>query len=135
MGRAVVVVGAGAAGMAAALALRERGMEPLLLEAEDRAGGKLGTDSHRGFLLERAALGLLDRTGELAELCAKLGIAPHPASPAASLRFLERGGTVHALPRGPGEALRTRLLSPREKLGLLGEPFRRPERIDRRNCL
>jgi len=126
MAHAVVVVGAGAAGMASALALRERGMEPLLLEAEDRAGGKLGTDSHRGFLLERAALGLLDRTGELAELCEKLGIAPLPASPAASLRFVERNGTVHALPRGPGEALKTRLLGPREKLGLLGEPFRRP---------
>jgi oxygen-dependent protoporphyrinogen oxidase len=101
-------------------------MEPLLLEAEDRAGGKLGTDSHRGFLLERAALGLLDRTGELVELCGKLGLALLPASPAASLRFVERSGTIHPLPRGPGEALTTRLLSPREKLGLLGEPFRRP---------
>jgi len=125
MAHAVVVVGAGAAGMGAALALRERGMEVLLLEAADRAGGKLGTESARGFLLERAALGLLDRSGELAELCGKLGISPCPASPAASLRFVERGGTVHALPRGPGEALRTRLLSAREKLGLLGEPFRR----------
>src|SRR6266436_3549334 len=107
MAHPVVVVGAGAAGMGAALALRERGMEPLRLEAEDRAGGKLGTDLRRGFLLERAALGLLDRTGELAELCGKLGIEPQPASTAASLRFLERGGAVHALPRGPVEALRT----------------------------
>ena len=125
MAHAVVVVGAGAAGMGAALALRERGMDVLLLEEKDRAGGKLGTESARGFLMERAALGLVDRTGELAELCAKLGIAPYPASPAASLRFVERGGTVHALPRGPVEALRTKLLSPREKLSLLGEPFRR----------
>jgi len=124
MAHAVVVVGAGAAGRGDALALRERGILPLLLEAEDRAGGKLGTESRRGFLLERAALGLLDRTGELAELCGKLGIAPRPASPAASLRFVERGGTVHALPRGPGEAFTTGLLSAREKLALLGEPFR-----------
>ncbi|HMC34744.1 MAG TPA: FAD-dependent oxidoreductase, partial [Myxococcales bacterium] len=120
MAHAVVVVGAGVAGMGAALALRERGITPLLLEAEDRAGGKLGTESRRGFLLERAALGLLDRSGELAELCAKLGIAPYPASPAASLRFVERGGTVHALPRGFGEALTTKLLSAREKVALLG---------------
>ena len=126
MAHAVVVVGAGAAGMGAALALRERGIEPLLLEAEDRAGGKLGTESQRGFLMERAALGLLDRSGDLTELCGKLRIEPRPASPAASLRFVERAGTVHALPRGPGEALRTRLLSGREKLSLLGEPFRGP---------
>jgi protoporphyrinogen/coproporphyrinogen III oxidase len=125
MAHAVVVVGAGAAGLAAALALRERGVEPLLLEAADRAGGKLGTESHRGFLMERAAVGLLDRTGELDELCGKLGLALQPASPAASLRFVERNGTVHALPRGPGEALRTRLLSAREKVGLLAEPMRR----------
>src|SRR5712671_8064838 len=126
MAHAVVVVGAGAAGMGAALALRERGILPLLLEAEDRAGGKLGTESRRGFLLERGALGLLDRTGELAELCGKLGIAPSAASPAATLRFVERDGTVYALPRGPADAIGTRLLSAREKLGLLGEPFRGP---------
>jgi len=126
MAHAVVVVGAGAAGMGAALALRERGLPPLLIEAEDRAGGKLGTEERRGFLLERAALGLLDRTGELAELCNKLGLTPSPASPAASLRFLERSGTVHALPRGLAEAVGTRLFSAREKLALLGEPFRRP---------
>ena len=126
MAHGVVVVGAGAAGMSAALALRERGLAPLLIEAEDRAGGKLGTESRRGYLLERAALGLLDRTGELAELCGKLGLAPCPASPAASLRFLEREGSIHALPHGLLGALGTRLLSAREKLALLGEPFRRP---------
>jgi oxygen-dependent protoporphyrinogen oxidase len=124
MSAPVVVVGAGAAGLSAALALRDAGVEPLLLEAEERAGGKLGTESVRGFLLERAAVGILDRSGELTELCGQLGIAPKPASAAASLRFLERNGTVHPLPRGPGEALTTRLLTPREKLAMLAEPFR-----------
>ena len=65
-------------------------MLALLLEAEDRAGGKLGSESRSGFLLERAALGLLDRTGELAELCGKLGIAPIPASPAAEQVLVNR---------------------------------------------
>jgi oxygen-dependent protoporphyrinogen oxidase len=99
-------------------------VEPLLLEGDERAGGKLGTESARGFLMERAALGILDRCGELTELCGRLGIAPKAASPAASLRFLERDGTVYPLPRGLGEALRTRLLTPREKVAMLGEPFR-----------
>jgi monoamine oxidase len=39
----VVVVGAGAAGLAAARALRERGIATLLLEARDRAGGRAFT--------------------------------------------------------------------------------------------
>jgi len=126
MPSSVVVIGAGAAGLSAALALRERGVEPLLLEAEERAGGKLGSESLRGFLMERAALGILDRSGELTELCGRLGITPRPANSAASLRFLERDGTVYPLPRGAGEALRTRLFTPREKLAMLGEPFRGP---------
>ena len=94
MAHAVVVVGAGAAGLGAALALRERGIESLLLEAEERAGGKLGTESQRGFLMERAALGILDRSGDLAELCNRLGIELRPASAAASLRFVERAGVA-----------------------------------------
>lgn len=126
MAHGAVVVGAGAAGLSAALALREHGLEPLLIEAEERPGGKLGTESHRGFLMERAALAILDRSGEFAELFSALGISPQSATPAASLRFLERNGTVYPLPRGPTEALRTRLLSAREKLALLGEPFRGP---------
>ena len=120
----VVIAGAGAAGLSAALALQERGLQPILIEASDRAGGKLGTDSVRGFLLERAAVGLLDRTGELSTLCGKLGLEPLPASPAASERWLERDGVVHQLPRGPSGLLRTRLFSTREKLGLLAEPLR-----------
>jgi oxygen-dependent protoporphyrinogen oxidase len=126
MAHAVVVVGAGAAGLSAALTLREHGLEPLLIDAEERAGGKLVTESRQGFLLEHAALGVLDRSGEFSQLCTALGIAPRPASSAASLRFLERNGTVYPLPRGPGEALRTGLLTASEKLALLGEPFRGP---------
>jgi oxygen-dependent protoporphyrinogen oxidase len=124
MPASVVVVGAGAAGLSAALALRDAAVEPVLLEAEERAGGKLGTDSMRGFLMERAALGILDRSGELTELCGHLGIVPKPASSAASVRFVERDGTVYPLPRGLGEALTTRLLTPGEKLAMLAEPFR-----------
>ena len=67
MAHSVVVVGAGAAGLGAALALRERGIEPLLIDAEDRAGGKLGTEVRRGFLMERAARSsLLGRASRLA---------------------------------------------------------------------
>jgi len=126
MAHAAVVVGAGAAGLSAALTLRERGLEPLLIDADDRPGGKLGTESQRGFLIERAALGVLDRSGELESLCAALGLSPRPASAAASLRFLERNGTVYPLPRGALEAVRTHLFTAREKLALLAEPFRGP---------
>jgi oxygen-dependent protoporphyrinogen oxidase len=124
MASKVIIVGAGVAGLSAALECQERGVEPLVLESSERPGGKLGSEVHGGFLTERAALGLLDRTGELKTLCSKLGIEVLPAGPGATHRWLEREGRVHALPRGPFELVRTSLLGAGEKLGLLAEPLR-----------
>jgi len=120
-----VVAGAGAAGLAAAHELRRRGADPIVVEAADQAGGKLGTDEEDGFVTERGALALLDRTGELGRLCKELGLSQVYASSAAKERYIERGGRVHALPRGPGDFLGTRLLGRAEKLSLLAEPLRR----------
>jgi phytoene dehydrogenase-like protein len=49
----VIVIGAGLAGLACALTLRENGLEPLVLEAADAVGGRLRTDQRHGFLLDR----------------------------------------------------------------------------------
>ncbi|MEQ8841947.1 MAG: NAD(P)/FAD-dependent oxidoreductase [Acidimicrobiales bacterium] len=49
----VVVVGAGLAGLAAAVRLRERGHEPLVLERSDGPGGRVRTDEVDGFRLDR----------------------------------------------------------------------------------
>src|SRR5947209_8441258 len=105
--------------------MRRRGVDPVVLEAADRAGGKIGTDEQEGFVTERAALALLDRSGELAALCSELGLARVYASNAARDRYVERSGVVHALPRGPADFARTSLLSRAEKLSLFGEPLRR----------
>src|SRR6185369_5497955 len=45
--RSVIVIGAGAAGLAAAGALRARGVEVTVIEARDRIGGRVWT--HRGL--------------------------------------------------------------------------------------
>jgi phytoene dehydrogenase-like protein len=49
----VIIVGAGIAGLAAAVYLHRQGRKVLLLEASERAGGRIKTDSHEGFLLDR----------------------------------------------------------------------------------
>lgn len=49
----VIIVGAGLAGLAAAVHLHRQGRKVLLLEASDRAGGRIKTDSYEGFLLDR----------------------------------------------------------------------------------
>lgn len=49
----VIVIGAGLAGLACALRLQERGISCQLLEASDRAGGRVQTDVVDGFRLDR----------------------------------------------------------------------------------
>jgi len=49
----VVVIGAGLAGMNAALQLQKAGREVILLEAAERAGGRVQTDSIDGFTCDR----------------------------------------------------------------------------------
>jgi monoamine oxidase len=48
----VAVIGAGAAGIGAARALLEAGVDVLVLEASDRAGGRACTQMHEGFPLD-----------------------------------------------------------------------------------
>lgn len=45
----VIIVGAGAAGLTAAIEVQRRGLTPLVVEAEDRVGGRLATDHEGGY--------------------------------------------------------------------------------------
>ena len=51
--RSVVIVGAGIAGLACARRLHALGNNALVLEAADRAGGRIKTDRQGGYLLDR----------------------------------------------------------------------------------
>ena len=53
MNKPVVVIGAGLAGMNAAIHLQKAGREVIVLEATERAGGRVQTDSIDGFTCDR----------------------------------------------------------------------------------
>jgi oxygen-dependent protoporphyrinogen oxidase len=119
-----VVVGAGAAGLAAALELRRRGHQTLLLDSGDRPGGVMRSDREAGFLFERGpntimvkapALSLLQRNG--------LEAALQPARPAARHRYLFHEGALTEVPMSPFAFVGSPLLTARGKLRLLAEPF------------
>ncbi|NNL09540.1 MAG: NAD(P)-binding protein [Croceitalea sp.] len=47
------IVGAGVSGLIAAIALEEQGYHPIVIEATDRAGGRVKTDIFKGYQLDR----------------------------------------------------------------------------------
>ncbi len=76
--KSVAVIGAGIAGLSAALRLRQAGANVTLFESSDRVGGRLSSESHDGFVYERGtqfytttyrnALGLIRELGLESEL-------------------------------------------------------------------
>jgi len=76
----VCVIGAGFAGLAAALALQEKGAEPVVLEARDRVGGRVhSTLLGNGAVVELGAEFVEQGHRSLADLVARLGLDLAPA--------------------------------------------------------
>ena len=74
--RRVVVVGGGLAGLVTAyqLADQARHVDVVVLESDDRVGGKLRTDEVEGFRVEAGADGFVEAAGEVGRLADALGI-------------------------------------------------------------
>ena len=112
-----VVVGAGLAGLVAAARLHRAGLRVQVMEAAGEAGGRVGTDTRDGFLLDRGFQGLCPAYPAVAEELDPAGL---------DLRPLVRGvgvlanGRLHRLSPDPSAvtAVRTRLLSLRDGAAL-----------------
>ena len=120
-----VVVGAGIAGLAAALELQEKVREVFVVDASDRPGGVMRTDHVAGYVIERGP-NTIQVKAPMLRLLERLGLrdALLEAQPASRLRFIYRDGNLFAVPLSPLGFARTRLLSTRGKLRLLSEPLR-----------
>lgn len=64
----IVIVGAGIAGLTCAKYLKDRGVEALILEASDAVGGRVRTDTVKGFKLDRGFQVLLTSYPEAKKL-------------------------------------------------------------------
>jgi monoamine oxidase len=75
----IAVVGAGFSGLAAALELRSLGLEPLVLEARDRVGGRvLNHELAGGEVVEVGGQWVGPTQHSLLELAAELGVGTYP---------------------------------------------------------
>jgi oxygen-dependent protoporphyrinogen oxidase len=101
MTRRVAVVGGGVAGLAAAWeASGHDGVEVVVHEASDRAGGKLLTSRFAGRLVDEGADAFLARVPWAFELCRELGIDASLVSPARGNAYIWFDGALRAIPTG-----------------------------------
>jgi oxygen-dependent protoporphyrinogen oxidase len=125
----IAVAGGGLAGLVAALRLRDD-HDVTVFEREAHPGGKIRSQSLDGFLFEWGPNGFMSSAPELREVVHDCGLehAVVPAAAAARKRYVYFGGTLHALPSNPREALGLTLLSAGGKLRALGGLLARPPR-------
>jgi monoamine oxidase len=71
----VLVIGAGFAGLAAATALADAGADVLVLEARDRVGGRVWSETLDGDTIERGGEFILEGYDRLRELAGRHGLA------------------------------------------------------------
>jgi oxygen-dependent protoporphyrinogen oxidase len=92
----VIVVGGGPAGLAAAFRLQQAGHQVRVLEAGERAGSTLRTDTRDGFVIDRGAFFLPTTHTSLLRLAADAGI-DDTIRPAGDVFAAVRGGRLHRL--------------------------------------
>ena len=121
----VIVIGAGVSGLAAALALKKRGLDVIVLEAEPRVGGVVRTYRQDGFLCEAGPNTLMLSKGEVADFLAETGLLASAldAAPLAKKRFVVQNGKLVALPGSPLSFIASSVLPWKAKAWILREPF------------
>jgi phytoene dehydrogenase-like protein len=105
----VVVVGAGLAGLAAAITAAKRGGRTIVLEAASETGGR-ARSQQRGSATFNLGPHALYRAGEAYTFLGELGIGPAGGSPDVSGLAI-RNGTLGTLPAGVWSLLRSNVLS------------------------
>jgi protoporphyrinogen oxidase len=114
--RHVLVLGAGVAGLTAALRLVRAGVRVSLLEKESRAGGLARAFGSHGLLFDRYYHYLTGQDDEIRRLCAEV-LPDHPVVWRSADVGLQWGGRLHPFST-PADLLGFPLLSPTSRLRL-----------------
>jgi protoporphyrinogen/coproporphyrinogen III oxidase len=120
----VAVVGAGVAGICAALALTDAGHEVVVLEASSAPGGKAQSLVREGLTLQRGPHSFLGRHSVLWKMLRRLNLESEAVKLPVLPRFLARDGALHALQNSVPALATTGALHWNEKWSLVRELFR-----------
>jgi protoporphyrinogen/coproporphyrinogen III oxidase len=96
---AVVIVGGGISGLAAAFFLRDRGVAVTVLEGSPRLGGKLAVSEVGGVAVDEGAEALLARRPEGTDLIGAVGLAGRLELPGTTAAAIWSRGRLHPLPK------------------------------------
>ena len=127
----IAIIGAGISGLSTAYAIERRAeaaglqVQTVVLEKEQRTGGKIWSIREEGFLCEWGPNGFLDNKPMTLDLCRDLEISDRllRSNDNARKRFIYSGGTLHRLPENGPAFLKSGLMSWPGKLRLACEPL------------
>lgn len=125
--RDTIVIGAGITGLTCAFQLRRRNIDAEVLECQNRVGGQIHTHHINGFTFESGPNTGVVKHPEVAELFEQLGgkCQLETAMESSKRRLIWKGGRFHDLPSSLLTAITTPLFTWKDKLRILGEPWRK----------
>src|SRR5580704_19695584 len=116
---AALVIGGGISGLVCTYALRKVGVDVLLVEASDRAGGAIRTERRDGYLLELGPQSF-SGTAQMLQLFEELGIRKQVVqAPTGAPRYVLVNGTLQKVPMSPPAFLKSGLLGFGTKFSVL----------------
>lgn len=127
VGKPIVVIGAGLAGLSAAITLEEAGRQVILVESADCPGGRVATDLIDGFLCDRGFQLINARYPEILALKVIDEIDFLPAPRVVEVSLGEKRISLGDPRVAPFSALRSETGSLIEKLSLLRYLLKKPE--------
>ena len=127
----IAIIGAGISGLSTAWAIESLAqaadlpVQILLLEKEERSGGKIWSRREEGYLCEWGPNGFLDNKPMTLDLCRELGISERllKSDDNARKRFIYSGKQLHRLPENGPSFIRSELISWPGKMRLACEPL------------